>query len=148
MSYWSWDSSLSIGIDVIDKQHRRIVDYLNELDVAHHEKNREVVSEVLIGLVDYTETHFAFEEGLMENLGYPLSDSHKKVHASFAAHINKLVAQHEEGREVTRIVMSELQIWLTRHIKLDDKDYALFAKKNRWNNKSWLHAIVGRFFFR
>ncbi len=146
MSYWSWDSSLSIGIDVIDKQHRRIVDYLNELDVAYHEKNREVVSEVLIGLVDYTETHFAFEEGLMESLGYPLSDSHKKVHASFAAHINKLVEQHKEGREVTRIVMSELQIWLTRHIKLDDKDYALFAKKSSWNNKSWLHSIVGRFF--
>jgi hemerythrin len=122
------------------------VDCLNELDVAHHEKNREVISEVLMGLVDYTETHFVFEEALMEELGYPLSDSHKKVHASFAMHINKLVEQHEEGREVTRRLMSDLQIWLTRHIKLDDKDYALFAKKNSWKNKSWFHAIVARFF--
>ncbi len=38
MSYWTWDSSLSVGIEIIDEQHQRIVSYLNDLDVAYLEK--------------------------------------------------------------------------------------------------------------
>lgn len=146
MSYWSWDSSLSVGIDVIDQQHRRIVDYINELNVAHIEKDREKVSEVLMGLMDYTLTHFTFEEDLMEKSGYPLSDSHKKVHKSFLAHIGKFAEQHNNGKDITRRLMSELQIWLTNHIKIDDKDYAPFAKRSLNKNKGWIRRTVGRLF--
>jgi hemerythrin len=32
MSYWSWDSSLSVGIEFIDAKHRRFIDYINTLD--------------------------------------------------------------------------------------------------------------------
>ena len=29
-----WESKLDTGIDVIDHQHRRIVDYINDLEIA------------------------------------------------------------------------------------------------------------------
>jgi hemerythrin len=144
MSYWSWDSSLSVGIAVIDSQHRRIVDYINELSVARVAKDEAQVTQVLMGLVDYTRTHFALEEALMQQAGYPLSDSHKKVHDAFAAHVNRYVQQHEAGRDVTNKLMSELQIWLTNHIKKDDKDYAPYAAKMM--NKGWLRRTLARFF--
>ena len=35
MAYLHWSSDLDTGIDVIDKQHQRIVDYLNELNTAN-----------------------------------------------------------------------------------------------------------------
>lgn len=146
MSYWSWDSSLSVGIDVIDGQHRRIVDYINELYVAHLQKDEEMVSEVLAGLVDYTMTHFAFEEDLMERSGYPLTESHKKVHNSFTANINKLVEQHESGKDVTRRLLSTLQIWLTNHIKNDDNDYSSDVKRMLRKNEGWIKKTVGRLF--
>ena len=146
MSYWSWDSSLSVGIEVIDGQHRRIVEYINELSAAHLDKDREKVSEVLIELIDYTLTHFTFGEGLMERSGYPLSDSHKKVHNSFVAHINKFVEQHESGKDITRRLMSALQIWLTHHIKNDDKDYSHLVKKMLNKNKGWIERTLGGLF--
>ncbi len=146
MSYWSWDSSLSLGIKVIDGQHRRIMDYINELHVAYLEKDRERVSEVLMGLVDYTLTHFTFEEGLMDRSGYPLSDSHKKVHKSFIARINKYVEQHENGEDITKRLMSELRIWLTSHIKNDDKDYVPVVQKMLNKNEGWIRRTVGRLF--
>lgn len=144
MSYWSWDSSLSVGIDVIDAQHRRIVDYINELDEARSSSDRDKVSEVLVGLVDYTRTHFAFEEDLMQQAGYPLSASHKRVHDVFTDQVARYVAQHEAGKDVTRKLLSELQIWLTNHIKTDDKDYSPYAAKVL--RTSWLKRTLGRFF--
>ncbi|NEX21853.1 bacteriohemerythrin [Thiorhodococcus mannitoliphagus] len=144
MSYWSWDSSLSVGVEVIDGQHRRILDYINELDVARSSNDREKVSEVLMGLVDYTRTHFAFEEDMMKQAGYPLSVSHKRVHDAFVAHIDNYAVQHESGKDVTRKLMSELQIWLTNHIQNDDRDYAPYASKIL--NKSWLTRTLGKFF--
>lgn len=144
MSYWSWTPSLSIGIDVIDNQHRRIVDYINELDTATKERNRDKVAEVLMGLTDYTITHFAFEESLLDKSGYPLSESHKRVHAAFISHMKKYVERHDGGEDVSRQLMSELQIWLTNHIKHDDTDYAPYAKKAL--NKSWVDKALGKFF--
>ena len=146
MSYWSWDDSLSVGIDVIDGQHRRIVDYINELDVAHLTKDRDKVTQVLMGLVDYTISHFAFEENLMTEGGYPLSEAHKKVHESFIAHINKYKEQHESGHDITRQLMSELQIWLTNHIKNEDKHYVPYANNILNKKTSWLRKTIGRFF--
>ncbi len=99
-----------------------------------------------MGLVDYTMTHFAFEEDLMERSGYPLSESHKKVHSSFTANINKLVKQHESGKDITRRLLSTLQIWLTNHIKNDDKDYSSDVKKMQNKNKGWIKRTVGRLF--
>lgn len=146
MSYWSWDPSLSVGIDVIDAQHRRIVDYINDLYAAHLEEDKDKISEVLAGLVDYTMTHFTFEEDLMERSGYPFAESHKKVHNSFVVQINKFVEQHESGKDITRKLLSTLQVWLTNHIKRDDEDYSASVKKMLNKNKGWISRTVGRLF--
>ena len=144
MIWWSWDDSLSVGIDIIDGQHRRIIDYINELYSAKAHKDQERVTQVLMGLVDYTHTHFAFEEELMKQAGYPLSESHKKVHDAFVQHITKYVEQHEAGKDITRKLLADLQIWLTNHIKNDDRDYAPFAA--RVMKQSWLKKTLNRFF--
>ncbi len=146
MSYWSWDPSLSVGVDVIDGQHRRIIDYINELDAANLARDKSKITEVLQGLVDYTITHFSFEEDLMLRAGYPLSDSHKKVHEAFIAHIHKYVEQHEQGVDISRQLMSELQIWLTNHIKNDDQDYSPYVKKSLNKQQSWIGKTLKKMF--
>lgn len=146
MTYWTWDSSLSVGIDIIDKQHQRIVDYINDLYAAQQSGDRDKVSSVLAGLIDYTTTHFVFEEDLMKRSGYPLFDLHKKVHDDFVTRVNRYVEDHKRGRDVTRKLMSELQIWLTNHIKKEDKDYSPYGKKvlqGSWLNKA-LNQFIGK----
>ncbi len=146
MGFWAWDASLNVGITIIDEQHKRIVDYLNVLHDAISHKNREQVSEVIAGLINYTDSHFSFEESLMDKAGYPLSDAHKMVHKTFIKQMNSYKTKHNEGNDISRELMSNLQIWLTNHIKKEDKDYVTYVNKFLKRESSWLKKTLNRFF--
>ncbi len=123
MTFMVWDSSLDTGIEVIDEQHKGIVEFINELHEAALEEDREKVSHVLDGLINYTVSHFAFEENMLEQHEYHLIEAHKKVHRAFISRINKHKEDHDKGKNVARALSGELQIWLSSHIKNEDADY-------------------------
>ena len=80
MALLQWVPELDTGIAEIDTQHKRIVDYINKLHELRQTHHRERLAEVIAEMVDYTISHFAFEEALMESAGYMFSGPHKKVH--------------------------------------------------------------------
>ena len=125
-----WTSELEIGINVIDSQHKRIVEYINKLEHAQVNLNRAEVGEVLDELVDYTLSHFAFEEGLMEEAGYPFLKPHKRVHALFTRRVSDYVQRFKMGENVTQELLHTLTAWLVNHIKNDDKDFAGSVQEN------------------
>ncbi len=130
MAYLHWSSDLDTGIEVIDKQHRRIVDYLNELSTANDVGDPAATKHVLDELVDYTLTHFAFEEELQERAKYPFLKAHKRVHEIFTKRVTEFLNRAEAGEDVTPQLLSMLKIWLVNHIKGDDADYAECVKEN------------------
>ena len=65
----SWTADLSVGIEAIDDQHRRIVDYINELHEASQNDDRNVVGRIIDDLMEYTVSHVSFEEAMMERAG-------------------------------------------------------------------------------
>ncbi len=130
MAYLHWSSDLDTGIEVIDKQHRRIVDYLNELSTANDVGDPAATKHVLNELVDYTLTHFAFEEELQERAKYPFLKAHKRVHEIFTKRVTEFLNRAEAGEDVTPQLLSMLKIWLVNHIKGDDADYAECVKEN------------------
>ena len=152
MAYLHWSSDLDTGIDVIDKQHRRIVDYLNELNSANEVGDRKATGHVLNELVDYTLTHFAFEEELQERAAYPFLKAHKRVHEIFTKRVGEFLKRAEAGEDVTPALLSMLKIWLVNHIKGDDADYAECVKQNlglestRDNTGGWLGGLMHKFF--
>lgn len=119
----TWTEDLDTRIDVIDKQHRRIVDYINDLEVAHNSGDKESVRRVLDDLIDYTMSHFAFEESLQEEAGYKYAKPHKKVHDLFVRRVNDYVERFKLGEDVTDSLHQMLTSWLINHIKRDDADY-------------------------
>ena len=152
MAYLHWSSDLDTGIEVIDKQHQRIVDYLNELDSANEGGDREVTNHVLKELVDYTLTHFAFEEELQEKAGYPFLKAHKRVHEIFTKRVAEFQQRAAAGENVTPELLSMLKIWLVNHIKGDDADYAECVQQNlglestRDSTGGWLGSALKRHF--
>ena len=152
MAYLHWSSDMDTGIEVIDKQHQRIVDYLNELDSANEGGDREVTNHVLKELVDYTLTHFAFEEELQEKAGYPFLKAHKRVHEIFTKRVAEFQQRAAAGENVTPELLSMLKIWLVNHIKGDDADYAESVKKMlgvQGEGKvagGWLGSALKKFF--
>ena len=124
MAHLTWSSDLDTGISVIDNQHRRIVDYINQLNHAIESNERDEIGEVLEELVDYTMSHFTFEEELMEKAGYPFTNAHKKVHKLFVKRVADFQQRFQLGEDVGRQLHTVLKTWLLNHIRHDDADYA------------------------
>jgi len=130
MAYLEWSSSLDTGIDVIDEQHKRIVNYINDLHDAQQTSDQSKIGDVIEELVDYTVSHFAFEESLMEQAGYPFVEPHKRVHGLFVKKIGKFVERFQNGEDVAAELTTMLQRWLVNHIRNEDGDYTEIVQKN------------------
>lgn len=146
-----WTGELEIGIGVIDGQHRRIVDYINALHDIGDNPDREIVGRVIGDLVDYTYSHFAFEEALMEEAGYDALAIHQNTHRSFCERVETLRQRFAAGEDITTPLGTLLQTWLINHIMSDDNSYAALVKKKmprieRKDRGSWLSNTLGRFF--
>lgn len=126
-----WSSELNTGIAVIDRQHQRIVEYINELDDARNSGHKmEDLGKVIDEMVDYTLSHFAFEESLQEEASYPFLKAHKKVHELFTNKVAALQHSFSLGEDVSEELHKMLFNWLYNHIKRDDADYVEYVNKN------------------
>ncbi|MDJ0741101.1 MAG: bacteriohemerythrin [Gammaproteobacteria bacterium] len=146
-----WNADLEIGISVIDGQHRRIVDYINALHAIGDRGDRRVVGAVLHDLVDYTYSHFAFEEALMEEADYPLLAVHQETHVAFRDRVDGLQRRFDSGDEVVGELAELLKTWLLGHIAEDDRSYADLVREKlprieRRQRGGWLGNAVQRFF--
>ena len=147
-----WQDDLNTGIDVIDTQHRRIVEMINQLHAAQQGAGVAMVGEVINELVDYTLSHFAFEEELMEEAGYPFSAAHKRVHEVFIKRVNEYRLRYNAGEDVADELKTMLSRWLFNHIRSDDKAYAesvtlhlnLFVRQHEQGG--WLSRTLARVF--
>ncbi|HSO43729.1 MAG TPA: bacteriohemerythrin [Rhodospirillales bacterium] len=86
MTVLRWQPAMKLGIPGIDADHKRLVGLLNTLHYAMIAgDDRSGLGNVLKELVDYTRTHFAREEALMERSGYPELEAHQAIHRRIAA---------------------------------------------------------------
>lgn len=146
MGSMTWSSDLDTGIEVIDQQHRRILDYINELEDAHKGGHgKEAVGKVVDELVDYTLSHFSFEEALMEEAHYPFFKPHKKVHEIFTKRVSDFRTRFEMGEDVTEELHKLLTTWLINHIKRDDHDYVASVKANMEDHDEFVAKKKGFF---
>lgn len=154
MAYLTWTDDLDTGIEVIDGQHRRIVDYINKLHDAHERGDRTLLGAAIEETVDYTLSHFGFEEALMEDAGYEFVRPHKKVHELFTKRVAEYQLRFRAGEDVSEEMLNLLSRWLFSHIRSDDASFAKTmrgkAQKLTQNEKaeSWLSRTMGRFFRR
>ena len=102
MTHLVWTDDLNTGIPVIDGQHRQIVDYINQLHDARTTNDRQVVGDVINNLIDYTLSHFSFEEELMVESGYPFAGPHKRVHDVFVKRVGEYQLRFKSGDQAAQ----------------------------------------------
>ncbi len=124
-----WSSVLDTGIEEIDNQHRRLVDYINELGEARKTNDMKLVGKVIDDTIDYTISHFGFEESLIEEAGYKMLRPHKKVHELFVRRVADFQKRFKAGEDISEELHALLSRWLVSHIKHDDHAYAECVKK-------------------
>ena len=129
MEIIQWRPTLETGIDVIDQQHKRIVDYINALRIAQVKGDRGAVAKTIDDVIDYTQSHFGFEEALMEDAGYPLLNAHKRVHELFIRRVAVLHQRFKSGEDIAQDLHNVLARWLITHIQTEDQDYVGAVKE-------------------
>jgi len=151
MAYIEWTEDYATGINAIDEQHKRIIHYINQLSDAKNLNESDLTEEVLLNLIDYTLSHFAFEESLMEDVAYDASDIHIKTHDAFRDKIDAYRKRHETGEDIANELYKLLNIWLVEHIRNDDGSYAPVVKTNipeinGPEKQGWIRSKIQAFF--
>jgi len=133
MSLMDWSDSMSVGVKVLDDDHKKLVGLVNELhDGILGGQRKEALAHVLDELVKYTKTHFGREEVLFEKTKYPAAAEHKKHHDELLVKAGELQARYKDGMTsmLSLETMSFLKSWLNHHISGEDKRYTSHFKAN------------------
>ena len=128
-----WNPSLSVGVDLIDDQHKEWFAKAEALfDAGRQGRGKEQVGEMLEFLDSCTRKHFADEERYMRSIAYPGYDEQKKAHASFIAQLEKLRSDYDaSGGSLTVVINANKMVidWLTKHISVMDKKIGEYSKQ-------------------
>jgi hemerythrin len=128
MALFEWKDKYSVNVKEIDKQHKMLVETLNELHEAMlTRKSREILSGIITSLVDYTKFHFSYEERNMKRFNFHGYSSHKKEHDQFTEKVGDFQKKHADGHLMLSMeIMNFLKNWLKNHIIGTDKQYSSF----------------------
>lgn len=125
-----WSDRYALGIELIDSQHKvlfRLIDQLAKAIQAND--GTSGLQEVFDKLKEYTLTHFAAEEHLMEQHGYHASREHHANHLALEQSLAHLAARAAEGEPLLSLqTMNFLRQWLYQHIDHVDRAFADFLK--------------------
>jgi len=127
-----WRESLSVGIEMIDSQHKQILSHCNQLLKACQTGKGMDELRSLLGFLDgYVIKHFGDEEGLQRLQRYPGYAAHKLEHDSFVARLKDLEQEIDrEGVELHHVIETNqlLLKWLIHHISTVDVQLGRFLK--------------------
>lgn len=117
-----WSSEFSIGVKLIDDEHREIIEVIDELVVSN---NPAFVAEVLMRYIDQ---HFADEERIMRNIGYVHYEYHRDLHVQFASRVMGMIRRVDEPGMVDEIARFA-SAWISDHIASEDSLLAAAIKE-------------------
>lgn len=128
MRYFKWKDEYSVGIDSIDMQHRKLINLINQLQTAVDYSTGEIFErEALDELVEYTVTHFRYEEDLMEEHKYPGFEAHRAQHDEMVTRVTQVLHEYQSNQEAAmKDAVDFLKNWLINHINGTDKQYSKF----------------------
>lgn len=123
-----WKDDYSVGIDSIDQQHKKLLNLINQLQTAvDYSTGEQFEREALDELVDYTKTHFTYEEGLMRDNDYPDFEPHKLQHEKMFEKVREVLDEYEQDQDTAMANAADyLKDWLINHINGTDKEYSSY----------------------
>jgi hemerythrin-like metal-binding protein len=121
----NWNDLLSIGIEIIDQQHKRWVHLANQLyrNFKLGKEENDFIK-ALKEFIDYADYHFGFEEKYMIDFKYKKTESHKSIHKEFIDKLRKFYDTYEGSKPIEiYALLTYIKTWNKNHILFDDIDY-------------------------
>ena len=122
-----WHSSFSVGIDIIDEQHMKLIELTNKLynsctSDEGKTKSDSIFLDVIHEIIDYVNYHFTTEEKVMNKSNYPECQLHKQQHEDFAKEVLAKVEEFNLHKiNASPSFVHYLKDWVLNHIAVSDK---------------------------
>jgi hemerythrin-like metal-binding protein len=130
MAFLFWEYDLSVDIESIDNQHKKLIDLINQFyENIRLSSNKELIADLIAGMKSYTIFHFNAEEKLLKQYNYPDFEIHKKEHENFLNKVNDLENRFRAGKLIISFEITDfLKKWIRNHIMETDSQYSGFLK--------------------
>ena len=116
----------SVGFPPIDEDHREIGAALRRLLDAVKDDEAARCLFLAEALIERTFAHFAFEEQLMEKIGYPFFARHKRTHEAFLTEAQRRVEELRANGLTANCLRwcAETMEWFRAHVRTEDMSLA------------------------
>ncbi|MDH5367558.1 MAG: bacteriohemerythrin [Cyclobacteriaceae bacterium] len=119
-----WSEEYATEVDSIDRQHKKLFQYVNNIEECIHKEIFEgtKIDEILDFLGTYTKMHFTHEEFCMVEKKCPVAEKNKKAHDSFLSFYTDLSKNYydtssaREKEKLIRKLHHMAEDWLVSHI--------------------------------
>ncbi len=128
-----WNPSFSVGVALLDEQHKQIISMINLLFSDSEATVRsETISELLTRMTKYANDHFKTEEGLLEKYRYPELFDQKEKHTTYCLKVLALCQDTMDHKaSVPEELLQYLVEWWVNHIlKIDMKYRSFFMERS------------------
>jgi hemerythrin-like metal-binding protein len=129
MDAFAWNDRFVTGIDIVDHQHRHLVDVVNQVGdllLSGSQVPETTLQGLFKQLADYAVQHFADEEKLMKEHG--LDQRHTELHTTHHREfVQQVVSMWKSRATMTNpaeVLHGFLAAWLSFHILSEDQDMA------------------------
>lgn len=125
-----WLTSMSVGVEQWDADHRVLLDLIGRLDDLLR-SGRSDPSPLMDTLSRYVDVHLGSEERTMERLGYPHFEAHRAKHDEFRTWFKEVTAAAPAARPAAAEIADMLVHWWYVHIVTVDMAYKDFFENRR-----------------
>ena len=128
MSILEWKNSYRVGIESLDKQHRHLLDLINQLSTLDPKaRDGKALFTVLNALAEYAQTHFETEEQYLKKYDFPRLVQHQREHVAFTADVFRLAQRLEQANPaIYTEVCAFVKDWYISHVLGTDREYIEF----------------------
>lgn len=132
---YQWKEEYSVKISVIDDQHKKFLDIINELKtIINGETCKENVSQIFFQLAYLIDHYFIKEEIYFKDLKYPHFEQHKAQHNKFIERIIQFQKDVENNKpDLCLEIYHFLEKWFDEHILKYDKEAVEYFKASGLN---------------
>lgn len=124
-----WQENYNVGVEVVDKAHRKLFSIVRKLtqavDVKDRGQKKRACIEGIKYFKNYTLEHFAQEEEYMRSIEYSGYPAHKKVHEELKNITLPALEDEMEREDYSDASISNFigacVAWLTVHIMVEDQ---------------------------
>ena len=135
-----WNNRYNIGVDLIDKEHKKLFRILKKLfDFGQEElKSEWVCREAVKYFKEHALAHFQDEEDYMASIGYSGFEMHQRIHINFRdttlPALEKELEMSSYSEDAVEHFLGVCAGWLIGHTLIEDQ--AIVSKKplKQWEN--------------